>query len=108
MISKLILTDIFIFKPQIFLLPSKGCLEKNSLLISALYHFQVMNPAFPAAQPWRYSYVVIAAVIIVWMNRQTMIQRGAGVTEVLMPEKTSVLTPKVDDMANNSLATSIG
>jgi len=46
-----------------------------------------MNPAFPDAQPWDTLMFVIAAVIIVWLNRDTMFRREAGITEVLMPEK---------------------
>lgn len=61
--------------------------SRGSLLISALYHFQLMNPAFPDAQPWDTLMFVIAAVIIVWLNRDTMFRREAGITEVLMPEK---------------------
>ena len=63
---------------------------RGSLLIAYLYHFQMMNPIFPDAQPWDSLFVAIAAVIIVVLNRRTMFQIGAGVTEVLMPEETPV------------------
>lgn len=59
---------------------------RGSLLIAVLYHFQMMNPIFPDAQPWDNLLFATAAVIIVWLNRRTMFQRGDGVTEVLMPE----------------------
>jgi membrane protease YdiL (CAAX protease family) len=59
---------------------------RGSLLISALYHFQMMNPAFPDAQPWDTLMFLIAAVVIVWVNRRDMFQRGSGVTDVLMPD----------------------
>lgn len=58
---------------------------RGSILIAALFHFQVMNPVFPDAQPWDTLFYVIAAVIIVVLNRRTMLSRGGGVTEVLMP-----------------------
>lgn len=61
--------------------------SRGSLLISALYHFQVMNPIFPDAQPWDSLFVVLAAAVIVWINRHAMFQRGSGVTEVLLPER---------------------
>ena len=60
---------------------------RGSLLIAVLYHFQMMNPIWPDAQPWDNLLFVIAAVIIVWLNRRTMFQHGAGVTDVLMPEQ---------------------
>jgi membrane protease YdiL (CAAX protease family) len=58
---------------------------RGSLLISALFHFQIMNPIFPDAQPWDSFLFIAAAVVIVWLNRRTMFQTGGGVTDVLMP-----------------------
>jgi hypothetical protein len=60
--------------------------SRGSLAIAILYHLQVMNPIFPDAQPWDFNLFMAAAVVIVWLNRQTMFKRGSGVTEVLMPE----------------------
>ena len=60
--------------------------SKGSLLISALFHFQVMNPAFPDAQPWDILLYVAAAIVIVVLNRKTMFKRGSGISEVLMVE----------------------
>ena len=58
--------------------------SKGSLLISALYHFQMMNPVFPDAQPWDIVLFVAAAVVVVWLNRREMFQKGNSVTEVLV------------------------
>jgi membrane protease YdiL (CAAX protease family) len=58
--------------------------SQGSLLIAILYHFQVMNPLFPDAQPWDILIFIVVAVIVVWLNRSNMFQRGAGVTAVLM------------------------
>jgi membrane protease YdiL (CAAX protease family) len=60
---------------------------RGSLLIAYLYHFQMMNPIFPDAQPWDNLLFALAAVVIVVLNRRTMFKKGAGVTEVLMPEQ---------------------
>lgn len=57
--------------------------SKGSLLISALYHFQMMNPLFPDAQPWDILLFVVAAMVVVWFNRQEMFCKGSGITEVL-------------------------
>jgi len=62
---------------------------RGSLLISALYHFQMMNPAFPDAQPWDILMFITAAVVVVWLNRRKMFQLGEGVTEVLMPAESN-------------------
>jgi hypothetical protein len=60
---------------------------KGSLLISVLYHFNVMNPIWPDAQPYDNLLYIAVAVIVVLLNRRTMFQRGSGVTDVLMPEQ---------------------
>lgn len=56
--------------------------SRGSLLIAILYHLQVMNPIFPDAQPWDFFLFMAVAVVIVWLNRREMFQRGSGVTEV--------------------------
>lgn len=56
--------------------------SKGSLLVSVLYHFQMMNPLWPDAQPWDNLLFVAVAVIVVWLNRRSMFRRGDGVTEV--------------------------
>jgi membrane protease YdiL (CAAX protease family) len=60
---------------------------RGSLLIAYLYHFQMMNPIFPDAQPWDNLLFALAAVFIVILNRRMMFKKGAGVTQVLMPEQ---------------------
>lgn len=81
---------------------------RGSLLISALYHFQMMNPIFPDAQPWDTLMFIIAAVVIVWLNRQTMFKRGTGITEVLMPEESSELASKTDEITIHQIPTTAG
>ena len=61
--------------------------SKGSLLIAVLYHFQMMNPIFPDAQPYDNILWIAVAVIVVWLNRRKMFRRGEGVMEVLMPEE---------------------
>ena len=61
--------------------------SKGSLLIAYLYHFQLMNPIFPDAQPYDNIMWMGIAVVVVWLNRRTMFQRGEGATEVLMSEE---------------------
>lgn len=52
----------------------------------------MMNPIFPDAQPWDTFMFAIAAVVIVWLNRDTMFKRGNGVTSVLMQESKEMLS----------------
>ena len=58
---------------------------RGSLLIAVLYHFQMMNPIWPDAQPWDILLFIVAAVIVVWLNRRTMFTRDSAVTDILMP-----------------------
>jgi membrane protease YdiL (CAAX protease family) len=59
---------------------------RGSLLIAALYHFQMMNPLWPDAQPWDSLFLVLVAIVVVWLNRRQLFRRGAGVETVLYPE----------------------
>ena len=61
--------------------------SRGSLLIAILYHLHIMNPIFPDAQPWDSYLLAMAAVVIVFLNRREMFQRGAGVMEVLGSEE---------------------
>lgn len=58
---------------------------RGSLLVAALFHFQVNNPIWPDAQPWETLVFTIAAVIVVVRNRRTMLTREGAVTDVLAP-----------------------
>ena len=62
----------------------------------------MMNPAFPDAQPWDIALYVLAAIIVVWVNRSTMFQREAGVTEILMPEKSGLVLEKTPVSLTNA------
>ncbi len=60
---------------------------RGSLLISILFHFQMMNPIFPDAQPLDNLLWIAVAVVVVWLKRRTLFQRDSGVTDILMPEQ---------------------
>jgi membrane protease YdiL (CAAX protease family) len=60
--------------------------SRGSLLLPALLHFQMNNPIWPDAQPWDNLLLAVAAIVIIWINRRKMFRRGAGVTDILLPE----------------------
>jgi CAAX protease family protein len=60
---------------------------RGSLLIAILYHLNIMNPIFPDAQPWDSYLLAMAAVVIVFLNRRQMFERGSAITEVLGSEE---------------------
>lgn len=68
--------------------------SRGSILLPALIHFQMNNPIWPDAQPWDNLFIVICAIVIVWVKRDRMFQRGSGVTGVLMPDD-QPLAPKL-------------
>jgi membrane protease YdiL (CAAX protease family) len=57
--------------------------SKGSLLIAYLFHFQMMNPIFPDAQPWDNLVFMFAAVVIVLLHRDTLFNKGSSVTSVV-------------------------
>jgi hypothetical protein len=77
--------------------------SRGSLLIAYLYHFQMMNPIFPDAQPWDNILWIAVAVIVVLLNRKTMFQREHGITDVLMPEQSDNLALGTAEMSGNRL-----
>ena len=61
----------------------------GSILIAALFHFQMNGPAWPDAQPWDMLLFVAVAVVVVLLNRRAMLTRDGAATDVLMPRDTS-------------------
>lgn len=59
---------------------------RGSILIAVLFHFQMNNPVWPDAQPWDTLSFSAAAILVVVLNRRTMLSRADAVTGVLMPK----------------------
>lgn len=60
--------------------------SRGSLLLPMLFHWQLINPFWPDAQPWdTWILVVVAAVIVLW-KRDMMFSREGAVTEVIPGE----------------------
>ncbi len=57
--------------------------SRGSILLPALFHFQLINPIWPDAQPYDTLFFVAAALMVVWLNREAMLNRDRGVTEVI-------------------------
>lgn len=56
---------------------------RGSLLWPMLFHWQLINPFWPDAQPYDTWILVVVAAVVVWWNRATMLRRGDAVTEVI-------------------------
>jgi uncharacterized protein len=57
--------------------------SSGSILLPALFHFQLNNPMWPDAHPNDTIMFVAAAIIVVWLNRKAMFSKSGGVTEVI-------------------------
>jgi len=55
----------------------------GSILLSAFFHFQLMNPIFPDAQPYDTYLLIAVAGLIVWRNRKDMFTKENSITEVI-------------------------
>ena len=57
--------------------------SRGSLLWPMLFHWQLINPFWPDAQPWDTWILVAVAVLVVWWSRDSMFTRQGAVTEVV-------------------------
>lgn len=64
----------------------------GSILMAALFHFQVNGPAWPDAQPWENYLFAAVAIAVVILNRKAMLTRTDAVTDVLMPGTDAEMT----------------
>ena len=56
--------------------------SRGSILLTAFFHFTVMNPVLPDAEPYDTYILLVVAAVIVWLNRKTMFTRKRAVTEI--------------------------
>jgi uncharacterized protein len=59
----------------------------GSILLSAFFHFQLMNPIFPDAQPYDTYLLIVCASLIVWWNRKDMFTKEGSITEVIPDQR---------------------
>lgn len=57
--------------------------SQGSILLPALFHFQLINPIWPDTQPYDSYLFILVAMVVVWFNRDNMFNREAAVTEVI-------------------------
>ena len=58
----------------------------GSLLVAVVFHAQMNGPAWPDAQPWDMLGFVLVALVVIWVNRGTLLDRASGSTDVLLDE----------------------
>ena len=57
--------------------------SQGSLLLAALFHFMLMNPLFPEADPYDTYLLVLIALPVIWFNRSMLFTRDKAVVEVI-------------------------
>jgi len=57
--------------------------SRGSILLPALFHFQLNNPLWPDAQPYDMLAFVVIACLVVWLNRGEMLSGASAVKEVV-------------------------
>jgi hypothetical protein len=60
--------------------------SRGSILLAALFLFNLMNPVFPDAQPYDTYLLAVVAVVVVWHRRQTMFTRQGAWKEFIPSE----------------------
>ena len=60
--------------------------SRGSILLPMLFHYQLINPLWPDAQPYDIYFFAAVAVLATWINRDTMFTRTGAVTEVIPGE----------------------
>lgn len=79
--------------------------SKGSILLPALFHLQVNNPLWPDAQPYDTIPFVVAAIVIVWLNRESMLQTDGGRTEIIpAPDAEESKEQEVTDTGRRSVS----
>ena len=61
----------------------------GSILLAGFFHFSLMNPVFPDAQPYDTYILVVVAALIVWWNRKDMFTKQGTIVEVIPEGKTA-------------------
>ena len=61
--------------------------SRGSLLLPILFHWQLIIPFWPDAQPWDTWILVAITAIVVLLKRETMFSRNGAVTEVFPASK---------------------
>ena len=64
--------------------------SRGSIILSALFHFMLMNPISPDAEPYDTYLFSVIAILIVWINRKTMFSKKGAILDVLPDEETII------------------
>ena len=67
--------------------------SRGSILLPAIFHFMLMNPIFPDAQPYDTYLLILFAILVVLFNRQEMLTGYDAVTEIMRYDECEEVCP---------------
>lgn len=68
---------------------------RGSLALPILFHWQLINPFWPDAQPWDTWLLVVLAAAITWWKRDELFSRSGAVTEVVPSGPARLVNPSI-------------
>lgn len=63
--------------------------SRGSILLAAFFHFSLMNPIFPDAQPYDTYLLIAVSALVVWWNCKDMFTNETSFTEVIPRRETA-------------------
>jgi len=81
--------------------------SRGSILLQALFHLQLINPLWPDAQPYDTIPFVAAALVIVWLHRESMLQGTHAVTHVIPDDEEATVETDVGRAKSASSVTRV-
>lgn len=57
--------------------------SRGSILLAAFFHFMLMNPIFPDAEPFDSFLLTLITVPIIWFNREMMFTKKRSIVEIV-------------------------
>lgn len=60
---------------------------RGSIFFAAVFHFQLMNPIWPDAQPYDTYLLLVIAAIVALVDRKKMFDRQGGLTEIVPADR---------------------
>ncbi|MFO8112369.1 MAG: CPBP family intramembrane glutamic endopeptidase [Desulfosalsimonadaceae bacterium] len=73
--------------------------SRGSILLSAFFHFTLMNPVFPDAQPYDTYILIGIALVVVWIYKEAMFMKEGAVTTVIPKDERGVMPSPAETIA---------
>jgi membrane protease YdiL (CAAX protease family) len=65
--------------------------SQGSILVAAFFHFMLMNPLFPDAEPFDSYLLTLIALPILWWNREMMFTKTRSIVEIIPSKAPNIM-----------------